>query len=113
MGRGGLQIFGGLQFFRGVGGVSNLLGEVSNFSIFFPQIKSSGMYPPPLETVNAGPVHILLECILVSIVISGVNYIFAMSFKKDIILIIICYKATDNKHYLCYKSPATKQFAQT
>ena len=72
----GLQFFGGSPIFRGspnLQGVSNFSGGPPIFffkffffffdNSFFPKI-SSGMHPPP-ETVNARPLRILLECILV------------------------------------------------
>ena len=74
--QGGLQFFGGfLQIFRGV--LQFLGGAVSKFfSLFFFNFFSPKKFfwdapnpPPPLpETVNARPVRILLECILVSLV---------------------------------------------
>ena len=81
-GRGRSPIWGGVRIFRGgclkfsrgsefFGGCLNFSGGVSPiffsffFQFLFPQKISSGMHPP--ETVNARPVRILLECILVSI----------------------------------------------
>ena len=85
---GGLQIFGGvspifqgvspnfrgcLQFFKGSpnfqGGCLQIFGGSPNFFFFFfyffsPKKILLGSTPPP-ETVNARPVRILLECILV------------------------------------------------
>ena len=78
----GSPIFGGVSNFSGGrspifrGGVSNFSGGVSNFSgglqfffsfffNFFPPQKIFWDAPHPPETVNARPVRILLECILV------------------------------------------------
>ena len=79
--RGGcLQFFGGgvSPIFRGGGWFSNFSGGVSKFfflffSILFPPKNSSGMHQPP-ETVNARPVRILLECILVLFCIDNHKY---------------------------------------
>ena len=60
---GGLQFFGGLQIFRGVSKFFFSFFFLF-FQFLFPPKKSSGMDPP--KTVNARPVCILLECILVS-----------------------------------------------
>ena len=59
-GGGWLQFFGGSNFFGGV-------LQIFFFKFFFPKISSGMHQPPPPETVNARPVRILLECILVSI----------------------------------------------
>ena len=80
--RGVSNFSGGLQFFRAgwrvvclhffAGGLQffwrspNFRGSSNFFFKFFPKI-SSGIHLP--ETVNARPVHILLECILVQCVI--------------------------------------------
>ena len=70
-GGGCFQFLGGLQFF---GGVSNFSGGSSKFFFFsfffqiffFPKFLLGCTNPrPPPKTVNARPVRILLECILV------------------------------------------------
>ena len=64
------EIFGGVSAQNFRGGWCLKFFFLFFFSVYFPPKNSSGMHtlPPPHlhpETVNARPVHILLECILV------------------------------------------------